>query len=228
MTESENSKTLYIFIDEAGNLDFSPTGTKYFLLTSISCNRPFEIYNDLTNLKYDLIEQISNLEIEYFHASEDRQEVRNKVFDIIKKYLARFRIDSLVVEKRKTMPSIQKEERFYPTMLKYLLQYVMKGYEVSKIDKVIIFTDAIPINKKKHAIEGAIKTTLKPMIAPLGKAYKILHHSSKSNFNLQVTDYCNWAIYRKWESGDNRSYDYIKDFIKSEFDIFRSGNKSYY
>ncbi|MDI6733202.1 MAG: DUF3800 domain-containing protein, partial [Planctomycetota bacterium] len=182
-------KTLYVFIDEGGNLDFSPSGTKYFVLSSISWERPFDIYVDLTNLKYDLLEQASDVEIEYFHASEDKQHVRDMVFDVIKKYLSRIRIDSVVVEKRKTMPSMQKEERFYPYMIRCLLKYVMGGYDLSTVNKVIVFTDAIPIYKKKHVIEGAIKTILKPLLVPDGKVYKILHHSSKSNFNLQVADY---------------------------------------
>ncbi|MBU1323192.1 DUF3800 domain-containing protein [Patescibacteria group bacterium] len=28
------NKCLFIFIDESGNFDFSPTGTKYFVLTA--------------------------------------------------------------------------------------------------------------------------------------------------------------------------------------------------
>ena len=221
-------KTLYVFIDEGGNLDFSSSGTKYFVLSSISWERPFDIYVDLTNLKYDLLEQVPDVEIEYFHASEDKQNVRDMVFDVIKRYLSRIRIDSVVVEKRKTMPSMQEEERFYPYMIKSLLNYVINGHDLSAINKVVVFTDAIPIYKKRHAIEGAIKTILKPLLVPNGKVYKILHHSSKSNFNLQVADYCNWAVYRKWESNNERSYQYIKDYLKSEFDIFRTGTTCYY
>jgi hypothetical protein len=47
---------LYIFLDEAGNLDFSPSGTRYFLLGSVAKERPFHAYKELTELKYDLVE----------------------------------------------------------------------------------------------------------------------------------------------------------------------------
>jgi hypothetical protein len=53
----------------------------------------------------------------------------------------------------------------------------------------------------------------------------VLHHASKSNLELQVADYCNWAIYRKWTNGDVRSYDIIKDAIRGEFDISETGQK---
>lgn len=221
----DKDKTLYLFIDEAGNLDFSPTGTKYFLLTSVSQERPFEMYDDLTQLKYNLIEQ--GLDIEYFHASEDKQKVRDSVFNIIKKYLTKLRLDSLVVEKRKTGSALQVDERFYPEMLGHLLKYVIEKYDLSVVKQVLIFTDKIPLNSKREAIEKAIKTTLKHKLPP-GVIYKTFHHSSRSNFNLQIADYCNWAVYRKWESADERSYQYIKEFLKSEFDIFRSGKTYYY
>jgi hypothetical protein len=45
---------------------------------------------------------------------------------------------------------------------------------------------------------------------------------------LQVADYCSWAIQRKWERADERSYSLIKDRIRSEFDLWGPGKKHYY
>ncbi len=149
---------LYIFLDEAGNLDFSINGTKYFLLTSIAKERPFLAYMEMTELKYDLVEQ--GLDIEYFHASEDSPFIRKKVFDIILDKLKGMRIDSLIVEKRKTGPALRVEECFYPRMLGYLLNHILKFYDLSLYSEVIVFTDRIPINKKRKAIEKAVKTLI--------------------------------------------------------------------
>jgi len=33
-------RTLFIFIDESGNFDFSPKGTKYFILSAVSTLKP--------------------------------------------------------------------------------------------------------------------------------------------------------------------------------------------
>ena len=220
-----NNRILYIFLDEGGNLDFSSNGTKYFTLTSLSKERPFEAYKSLNELKYNLIEQ--GVEIEYFRASEDRQVVRDSVFSIIHSHLAPTRIDSLIVEKRKTVHTLQNEERFYPEMLGYLLQYVVNGYDLSKFEKVIIFTDNIPIQRKRRAVEKAIKLTMAHKL-PQGVLYYIFHHASKSNYDLQIVDYCNWAIYRKWEKQDKRSYQIIENVIASEFDIFKAGATYYF
>lgn len=225
MHSQDKKRILYIFLDEGGNLDFSPTGTKYFTLTTLSKERPFESYEHLNELKYNLIEL--GVEIEYFRASGDRQAVRNSVFDIINTNLNSMRLDSLIVEKRKTGPALQHEERFYPEMLGYLLPYVVNGYNLSLFEKVIVFTDNIPLQKKRKAIEKSIKKVLAHKL-PVGVTYYIFHHASKSNYDLQLVDYCNWAIYRKWENGDLRSYSVIQRALVSEFDIFQAGTKLYY
>ena len=222
---SSQGRFIYIFLDEAGNLDFSPNGTRYFILTSITKERPFEAYKDLTELKYDLVEL--GTDIEYFHASEDSQAVRNRVFQIIQNRLQGVRIDSLIVEKRKTGPGLQVLHRFYPRMLGYLLKYVIDGCSLAGVKEVIVFTDRIPIARKRNAIEKAIKITLAHML-PANVKYRLLHHDSKSNFDLQIADYCNWAIYRKWDRQDERSYQLIRSAIRSEFDIFRAGQRFYY
>ncbi|MDN5882231.1 MAG: DUF3800 domain-containing protein, partial [Nitrosospira sp.] len=73
----------------------------------------------------------------------------------------------------------------------------------------------------------AIKQTMAKAL-PAGIDFQILHHDSKSNFQLQVADYCTWAIYRKWARGDERSYCLIARAIRSEFDIFQSGTHWYF
>ncbi len=220
-----SKRFLYIFLDEAGNLDFSPNGTRYFLLSSVTKERPFFAYKELNELKYDLVEV--GMDIEYFHASEDSPLVRNRVLDIIKRYLEGIRIDSLVVEKRKTGPALRAEERFYPEMLGYLLRYILGEHNLSSYAEVIVFTDRIPVTKKRRAVEKAVKITLAAKL-PKGVRYRIYHHDSKSNFDLQIADYFNWVIYRKWDREDEQAYRPVKEVIRSEFDIFRTGTRLYY
>lgn len=216
---------LYIFLDEGGNFDFSPKGTRFFTLTSITKARPFQIAPVLDHLKYDLIE--TGLDLEYFHASEDRQPVRDQVFAAIQKRFGALRIDSLIVEKSKCGPSLRDETKFYPRMLGYLLRYLLQGAEFQQVEEVIVVTDNIPVKKKAQAIEKAVKTVLADML-PTDVKYRVLHHASKSSFGLQMADYCNWAIFRKWERGDERSYELIKLRVQSEYDIFQLGTRHYY
>ena len=225
MSDDVRSRFLYPFLDEGGNLDFSKNGTKYFVLSSLAKERPFYAGKELIELKYDLVELGTNLE--YFHAAEDRQAVRNAVFAIIAKYLEGVRVDSLIVEKRKTGPALQPVEYFYPRMLGYLLRYVLGKISLSDFQEVIVFTDRVPVNKHREAVEKAVKVTLAEAL-PAGTRFRVYHHDSKSNLDLQIADYCNWAIYRKWNSGDDRSYNVIGPVVRSEFEIFKTDSQFYY
>lgn len=218
-------KRLYIFVDEGGNFDFSSSGTKYFTITCVTTTRPFFWDSSFPTLKYDLIEE--DLDLEYFHASEDREMVRDRVFSLIEDYLGSLRIDSVIVEKRKTGPALQPLVKFYPRMLGYLLRYVFQGVNSGKHKGVVVLTDRIPVERKRRAVEKAIKTTLSDIL-PTTTNYRVFHHESRSCIGLQVADYCNWAIYRKRSKSDFHSYKRIKSAIRSEFDIFRTGQMYYY
>ncbi len=223
---NKDKKTLYLFIDEGGNFDFSPIGSNYFILTCLVEERPFPSYDKLRTLRYDLLE--GGMNIEYFHASEDRQAVRDQVFSIIQANLEHIDICSMIVQKNKLNPALREESKFYTTVFSMLMKWVIekhvhgKGYE-----RVILFTDLMPVAKKRKAMEKGVKSELTSILHE-GVEYRIYHHQSKSNLNLQVVDYCNWAIYRKWSRGDTRSYNLIKGGIDAEWDVFKDGSTEYY
>jgi uncharacterized protein (DUF952 family) len=113
---------LYIFLDEGGNLDFSSSGTKYFILTSVSAHRPFTAFQALGSYKFDLIEY--GLDFVFFHCTEDNRHIRRRVFSILQDHLPGLRIDALIVEKSKISTEQQAPEAFYPHMLGRLLRHV--------------------------------------------------------------------------------------------------------
>ena len=210
----------YIFLDEAGNLDFSANGTRYFVLTSISMRRPFPVYEALNDYKHDCLEY--GLDMEYFHCVADNNHVRKGVFDLIATHLGGMRhmsIDSLVVEKRKTGPALREDMRFYPEMLGHLLKFVLPKELDAGAEEVIVITDKLPVNRKRQAVEKGTRLALAEML-PQGMRYRILHHASRSHYGLQVADYCCWAVFRKWNRNKTHYYDLIKQAVRSEFDIF--------
>ena len=217
---------LYIFLDESGNFDFSKTGSRFFLLTSVTMERPFEAPKALHDLRYDLLEAREEVG-DHYHATVDKQKVRNAVFEVIKTHLQGMRIDSLIVEKSKTVPALQEVEKFYPEMLGHLLKYVLRGHTLSDYTEVLIFPAALKTGKGKAAMEKAVRTTLARML-PDGFKYRLIYHSAKANFDIQIADYCTWAIAKKWKDQEFRPYEIIKSAIRSEFDYFRGGTHYYY
>jgi hypothetical protein len=91
-------KTKYLFIDESGNFDFSKKGTRYFILTAILAEDTYGLQHDLLELKLKLADQFEHY-LEYFHATEDKQFVRDKVFKIISERLPNIEIYSVCTTK---------------------------------------------------------------------------------------------------------------------------------
>ena len=209
---------LYIFIDEGGNLDFSLKGTKYFTLTALSKLRPFNAGKQLCDLKYDLIE--TGVCLERFHATEDKQMTRDLVFKIIAQNLSGCCFDSVIVEKSKTHLSLRIDAKFYPKVLGHLLKHVLNAHPQGTVQKVVIMTDRLPIARNRNAIEKTVKQFLSILIKSRSiNSYEILHHPSCSSFELQIVDYVNWAIYRKWEHHDYRSLNHILTAVVSQSEL---------
>jgi len=226
-------KTLFMFIDESGNFDFSPKGTKYFSISAISTLDPLG-KEKLEKIKYDLIK--NGIDIEYFHASEDEQLVRNRVYSFIES-LEDIEIDSVIVQKNKTNPSLyipkkkemlkrEKGHILYIIALRTLLKYIFKRYENSEnINLVVVILSSI-FNKNKEAlIKMIIKKYLKQEFQ---KPFFLYFHECRADKNTQIADYCSWAIYKKWTDGEMRPYSAIQNKIRSEFDVFGIGENIYY
>jgi len=216
----------YIFIDESGNRDFSPSGTKYWMLTSLITEDIHPGLKDLYDLKHRLIDL--GTDIEYFHAAEDRQAVRDEVFKVIKG-LTNIRADSLIVEKAMTAPVVQPMNRFYPEMVEHLLQYPFdpRGINIRSYDKVLFFFDrAASSRKQQRALIAGIKRYLAHHLS--GIPYSISMHSSASHCYLQIVDYLCWAMYVKWERRELRPYNEVAHLFKSQFPIFQHGAIRWY
>jgi Protein of unknown function (DUF3800) len=207
------SHSIYLFLDEGGNFDFKPSGTRYFTLTSVAMHRPFDLYEPLNGLRYDCMEY--GLPTEFFHCSEDNKHVRGKVFDLLTKHQSSLTIDALVVDKPCVAPAMQADKHFYPEMLGRLLDGIIPREIAKGAKEVLVTTDTIPIQKKRQAIEKAVKQALAEKL-PANLRYRVVHHASRSHFGLQIADYCNWAVFRKWQNNDAAFYERLKSAIATE------------
>lgn len=211
------SNYIYMFLDEAGNLDFTSKGSKYFVLTCVSMRRPFSLFKSLEDLKHDCLEAGRNIEL--FHCSRDRRNMRKEVFNRIALHLQHISVNSIVVEKAGVNSSYRTATNFYPTVLANLLKIAILGKQFGEQDvscsDVVTITDTVPGNKKRASIERSIKTTI-ARIVPNYSRTNLFHHQSCSNYGLQIADYFCWAVHRKWQQGDCTFYDQIKSVIERE------------
>lgn len=218
-------KTLHVHLDESGNFDFTRNGTKHFVFAVAWTYDPLPLAHDLTALRFMLLKQ--GVDLHQFHAAEDRQAVRNRV---VATMLGRqnWGFVALVIEKAKVNPTIRDPIGFYPQFAMMVLRFVLKGVVGRGTDQVLIFTDDLPVKQKKNAVKKAITGACRQALPPTLR-FDTYHHPCASNKWIQVADYCCWAVFRKWESGDDRTYDQLRPrLFKPELNVTERGRTVYY
>ncbi len=164
----------------------------------------------------------------YFHASEDTQVVRDNVFSILLALDSDIRIDSVIAQKNKAIPKFHQQYiELYMNMGQALLRYSFNRATWRGYDHVVIVFSSIFDKKKRGILKQAFKSLIKQYAQT---SFALYFHDSKFDPCNQAVDYFGWAIYRKWESAESRSYDIIRprNIIKSEFPIFAKGSTEYY
>ena len=215
------SDTVYIFVDEAGDMDFSAKGSKHYMFNFLIKTRPFNLHEYISNYRYSLLERNldplggKRLDIEAFHASEDNQYVRGEIFNIISTFNQEsVKAYSYILEKPKVSPSKRQEkDKFYIDNLNLAIQQLLDKLEIDK--NFIIITDRLPVHKNKNKQISALKKGIKEYIKnkKLNIRYDIFHHCSASSVNLQIVDYISWAIFRKYERNQDVFYRKIEKYL---------------
>ncbi len=202
---------LYVFIDESGNLDFGPKGTKNFVLAAVITKRPLVSSLNMQKLKYGYLEK--NINIEYFHASEDRQFIRDSVISEIDKIHGA--IDVNFIHTRKTLTDAKTNPTSFYANLGIILSSEIITSRIGTFDKIIIIFDKCLRNKDQKAF----LKTIKPKLNKLGMPYGIYFHRTLSDFNGQIADYFAWAKYVSLERNERRPLIALKNIKQIEFDL---------
>jgi len=213
--------SIYIFVDEAGDMDFSLKGSKYYMFNFLVKKRPFSLHEHISNYRYSLLErnllEIGNkrLDIESFHACEDNKYIKQSLFEIISTFDENnVKAYSYILEKQKVVPSKRQEkDKFYIDNLNLAIQQLLNKLKID--ENFIIITDRLPIQKNKRKQIGALKKGIKRYLTKncLTIRYDIFHHCSASSVNLQIVDYISWAIFRKYEREDDVFYKKIEKYL---------------
>jgi hypothetical protein len=214
----------YIYADEAGNFDFSTNqgASKYFTLATVVLE-PSVVGPSITQLRYDLAWRGLGLDTR-FHATTDAQAVRDEVFRCIDQHA--LRVDATIFEKRKAQPHLQSEQGLYKMAWFQHLKYVAPRI-ASREDRLFVVAASVGTNKRKRGLLHAAVHDVVFQVSPCA-SYRVAFWPAASDSCLQVADYCTWAVQRKWELNDPRSYDLMKGALGSEWEVWRSGDTYYY
>ncbi len=206
----------YVYGDESSNFDFSDQegASRYFILTTVVA-ADHAIEADLMDLRRQLAWSGEPL-AGGFHATNDKQRVRDRVFAVMARH--DFRVDATILEKRKTDPGRRSQPRLY-SLAWYLHLTGLIPELVAGHDELLLIAASIGDRDMRSEFQATVENIVDAQSPPSSLASTMWPSATAPL--LQVADYCAWAIQRKWERSDTRAYNLVRHRIVSEFEVFR-------
>ncbi|QND48961.1 DUF3800 domain-containing protein [Rhizobium lusitanum] len=224
VSKQKSANNTYIFADEAGCFTFNRNQnvSKYFIICTVTMNK-LDVGHALQELRHQLLWEKFDIG-DFFHATVDSQSVRDRVFQEILRH--DFQVQATICEKAKAQPHIRQDKsRFY----KYPWFYQFKHGVAKHVDRntrVLVTAASIGTKKERATFTTALSDVMSQTIRNV--QWAVDFRPSNCDPCLQLADYCAWAIQRKWERDDNRSYALIKDRISYEYELWKNGKELYY
>jgi len=213
---------LYIFIDESGNFDFTSKGTSHFVLGGVATLNPTASAKDLNFLKYRLLRD--GHDVLEFHASEDRQAIRNEVFPVLNS-MNEIKAHVIFGNKHYLATSLQNPGGIYSLYGKAMVKYFIQVYSAHVLTSITVVFDQTLTKKRRGQFEGVIKPELKNLNIP----FNLYFHPMSTEVNGQVADYISWSKYVELERNELRPWRALSTKLQpTEFNIFRNGYQKYY
>ncbi|MBB4351594.1 DUF3800 domain-containing protein [Aliirhizobium cellulosilyticum] len=214
----------YLFADEAGCFTFNrePNISRYFILCTVTTSS-LDVGDALHRLRHKLIWEGKDAG-DFFHATVQKQEIRDRVFETILGH--KFMVQATICEKAKAQPQVRADKaRFYKYPWFYHLKHGLARH-IPEDTELLVTTASLGTKREKLTFTNALDDVMRQTVRN-GK-WAVDFRPSQADPCLQLADYCAWAIQRKWERGDTKSYDLIADRITYEFDMWKHGTKLYY
>jgi len=217
---------LHVFSDETGDFHFvrAAHASKYFIICTVSMDS-CAVGTDLLDLRRELLFKKAPVK-ESFHASEDKQVIRDAVFSVIGN--SNIEVQAEILEKSKANPKLQNSNAaFYKHGWQFHFKYsapkMFRGHEEALITVAKIHT-----HREQAAFNSAVNDVVQQTLPRT--AWNTHFCFAASDPCLQVADYCAWAFNKKWETGGRelRPYNLIRRKITHEADMWEHGSIHYF
>lgn len=197
----EPRNPLWVFIDESGNFDFSPTGTRHFLMTAVVTADPAASGAHMLALKYEQMLRGSN-QLD-FHATHNSRGTRKRVLELIGR-MTGVMSHTFVAEKSElsNSPSPQVE---IVELLAHEIGIWAATLASEHFDGVIaVFDTAFNTSQTSH-----LRQAVKKAIGSTGLPYRIHFHRVANEPNGQIADYIAWAQFRNLARHDDEGLRFL-------------------
>ncbi len=211
---------MYIFLDESGDLGFNTAligSSRFFIIGLLVCENLSTLQVVRLAIKNTLKQKINH------KAKTPKSELKGKElrFTVMEYFfkqineLSDLKFYTAIINKHNYLP-IADKHRVYNKLVSAILKHVIFP---SNIKYVHFMADQCKQGKDVKEFNFCIKEHLQAIL-PLKTFVTIEHLRSETEKALQATDLFAYSIYRKYEKGDLRWFNLIKEKIKEEIIIF--------
>lgn len=194
---------MLVFIDEAGDTNFSASGSRFFIITAVIAPNNTAV-SPLQELRHALASEGYSLPVG-FHAKQDPRPRRQRVFNTLA--AMDIRAVSVALDKRKALPRIARNPAYCYRLAFYFLFRWFSAQRASATPSLLIADQpqiivsafgAGELQRETTAgLESVVKQHSVPPFAP-----QLLVWENSSHVGLQAADYVCWAIQRHLERND--------------------------
>lgn len=193
--ESAISRPLFVFIDESGDFDFSPSGTAHFVLSAYLTHEPDVCSQRLSALRYEFLARGLHEQVP-FHATQNSVGTRKRVIEAmcVGHHCS---IHTIWAEKRHAPSGERRPDAFYAAMGASLGLHLLRSAREDQEPIILMFDTALT-----GRMRSAFLKAIKPRLNAGGRRYHVMFRPVREDLNGQVADYFAWATFRRLESND--------------------------
>ena len=203
----ENRNTLFLFVDESGNFDFSPKGSRNFVLAGIATRHPLRSALKVSQLRYELLARGHNLS--HFHATEDLQEVRDAMFRVVAQ-MEDLKCYVISGTKSRVPKEFQSDAEMHARFAREIMKFSRQSFLDENFERIGVVFDQSLTKARQKIFHKAMKKEMRKQRVPTYLYFQQL----KFDFNGQIADYVAWAKFKQLERGDNRPWDLLRDSLR--------------
>jgi hypothetical protein len=193
------SNTLYVFIDESGNFDFSKSGTRHFVMAALVTSDPLGSAAIIHSLRYKLLAE--GRDVSMFHASEDRQEIRDQMFRSFNSVRG---ANAHIVhcDKSQLSERFQTDSRLHAICGRTAVNLALSQVDKTAVGSVVVILDQALPQKK----QGEFKLAVAPILKRFARPFHIYFQRMAWDANGQIADYLAWSKFVLLERAEERPW----------------------
>lgn len=176
-------------------------------MAAVAALAPLDSAAAMQALRYKLLS--GGHDVSGFHASEDRQEVRNHVFATLQQ-IHSLKAHVVFGDKQRIDPIFHSDSKLHTMLGRALIRHVIAAFDRDTYLKVVVVFDQALPKRKQGDFQGAIKRELKA----LHKPFHLYFHKMVTDMNGQIADYVAWSKFVLVERNEARPWHELMTSVK--------------